>query len=422
MLQIRFFACADHPQGTYFRWHNLALGLQMLGHEVTVQTLGRGSFSRSRTEMRDGIRYRIIPITPGVNRLISHHLDPITALRMLRHVEPADIYHTFQPFPQSCIPALLHRQKAGAFIYDWDDLWTGGLFPPAKGGLFRREAWLQRMVAWLERSLPRLAQGATTCSQFLADAAMQKGAPSVRIVHNGYWPVENLLPKAAARQTMGLDPDAFYFGFMGRTHAELDWCHDALTTSRPANRKIRLALCGMSEAAIQQLPPQARAHIDFLGNLTPAATQIFARSLDCGLLPLENNPFNQSRFPIKFAEYLAAGAHVVTSAVGEVATLSKELPGVTLAGTTRESWRKLFHTAALDFFSSDFSSSSDSILAEKLSWKILARQLEAYYLDRLHLSSERAVREGQNNSCSREEADMRPCSRVQRPAEAVSAP
>jgi hypothetical protein len=35
-LQIHFFVNFSHPSGTYFRFHNLAIGLTRLGHQVTV--------------------------------------------------------------------------------------------------------------------------------------------------------------------------------------------------------------------------------------------------------------------------------------------------------------------------------------------------------------------------------------------------
>jgi glycosyltransferase involved in cell wall biosynthesis len=382
-LKINFFTCFGFPQGTYFRWHNLAIGLQRLGHEVTVHAIGPRHWGRTQLEVRDGVSYVLVPTTPFISRLVDSRLDPVTLLRAMRHdTGSADVHHVFQPFPHSCLPGLFHRRSAGCLLYDWDDLWWGGLLT-AKTGFPWRDTWLPKAIRFLEQGMPRLADGVTTCSGFLAEAARKHGAVATQIIHNGYWHDQPAPSKLAARETMELNPEAFYFGFMGRTTAEISWCVDALAATAPAGRKVRLALCGMPQSMVDGLPAEHRAAIDYLGNLTPAQTQVFARAIDCGLLPLEDTSFNQSRFPIKFAEYLAGGAHVIASAVGEFASLAAQLPGVTLTGQSRESWRSIFARLDLHRLDTAFSTSSNSALAQKLDWQVLARQLEGFYFDRL---------------------------------------
>lgn len=39
-LRITFSVSYSFPQGIYFRWHNLAIGLQQLRHQVTVHAIG----------------------------------------------------------------------------------------------------------------------------------------------------------------------------------------------------------------------------------------------------------------------------------------------------------------------------------------------------------------------------------------------
>ncbi len=320
-----------------------------------------------------------------MHRLLGSRLDPITLLRAMRHApESADVYHIFQPFPHSCLPALGHRMSGRCLFFDWDDLWWGGFFA-ANTGIKLQDILLTRAVRFLEQQMPRYVDGVTTCSRFLAEAAQKHGAVATQIIHNGYWPEQPAPSKHAAREAMGLNPEAFYFGFMGRTTAEITWCLDALAATAPLGREVRLALCGMPQNVVDALPAGHRAAIDYLGNLTPAQTQVFARAIDCGLLPLEDTPFNQSRFPIKFAEYLAGGAHVIASAVGEFASLAAQLPGVTLAGQSRESWRIIFTTLDLHQLDIGISTSSTSALAQKLDWLVLARQLEDFYFDRLRL-------------------------------------
>ena len=382
-MKITFFTCFGFPQGTYFRWHNIAIGLQRLGHEVTVHAIGSRHWGRTQFEVRDGVHYVLVPLTPFVHRLLDSRLDPITLLRAMRHaLGPADIYHVFQPFPHSCIPALFHRFNDGCLVFDWDDLWWGGFFASGVESQFRNTL-LTRAVRFLEERMPRYVDGVTTCSTFLADAAGEHGATSTQIIHNGYWPGQPVPSKSAAREILGLDPQAFYFGFMGRTTAEITWCLDALAAKSSLGRKVRLALCGMPHNLVEELPADYSSCIDYLGCLTQAQTRVFARAIDCGLLPLDDTPFNQSRFPIKFAEYLASGAHVAASAVGEFARLAKQLRGVTLAGLSRDSWRVTLSALDLDTIDTGFDTSKSSVLAQMLDWEVLSRQLEEFYFERL---------------------------------------
>lgn len=383
MLKIAFFAPMALPQGTYFRWHNLAIGLQQLGHQVTVHAIDVPRLGRTRREIRDGVEYVLVPGIRGMGRLIDAPLNPIPLLRSLRHApEPVDVIHIFQPFPHSCLPALFHRDLASVLVYDWDDLWWGGIFPESEKCHWRW-ALTRGIVRRLEARLPAAADAVTTCSAYLRDAAVAKGVTSVEVIHNGYWPVPPVSCKAAARESLGLDPQAFYFGFMGRTVGEFPWCLDVFAARPPEGRPIRFALCGMPPDSLDSVPAGLRSRIDYLGQLTPAQTRIFACAIDCGLLPLLDNAFNQSRFPIKFAEYLAGGAHVLASAVGEFASIAPHLPGVTLAGTTRDSWRDTLASSDWGRLTAPFSAGSESVLAEKLGWPALARQLQDFYLARL---------------------------------------
>jgi glycosyltransferase involved in cell wall biosynthesis len=293
-----------------------------------------------------------------------------------------DVIHIFQPFPHSCLPALFHRDLASVLIYDWDDLWWGGVFR-ATQKCHWRWSLTRSVIRRLEARLPAGADAVTTCSAYLRDAARIRGAAAVEVVHNGYWPAPPASSKPAARQALGLDPQAFYFGFMGRTLDEFSWCLDALAARPPEERTVRFAFCGMPPDSLDAVPAGMRSQIDYLGQLTPAQTRIFACAIDCGLLPLLDNDFNQSRFPIKFAEYLAGGAHVLASAVGEFASIAQNLPGVTLAGTTRDSWQQTLASSDWGRLTAPFSVGSESLLAQKLGWPALARQLQDFYLARL---------------------------------------
>lgn len=377
-MRIRFFTTASHTQGTYFRWQNLAIGLQRLGHEVSVTAIGPPARAVESTT-RDDIPYHLIPSSPLGLRFLGPGSDPVAALRtLIPGPEPADLFHIFQPFPLSCLGPWFHRHRAKALVFDWDDLWWQGLLaaPPAA---LTRAGIAARITRSLEHCMPRRTSLVTTCSGYLANLARERGASATRVIHNGYWPGLDYPGFSASRQRLGLDPDAFYFGFMGRTVSEFEWCLDPLALDSLHNRPVRLALCGMSADLLVALSPAQRARVDYLGQLTPDQTRLFANAIDCGLLPLEDTAFNQSRFPIKFAEYLAAGAHVVASAVGECAALARQIPAVTLVGTDRPSWSAAFAPGQPPRFDLRPETGPGSPLAQLLGWDALALSLAQSY-------------------------------------------
>jgi glycosyltransferase involved in cell wall biosynthesis len=336
-LHIHFFVQFVHEQGTYFRFHNLAQAIVRADHQVTVHGLDEDPAGCVRTEIRDGVCYKIVPSFPG-RRFFTPRTHPANAIR--RGLQPrvrGDVAHLFQPFPGALW--AWQRSQVRLHAYDWDDLWTDGFWRrPAKGF---REMYEMRVVRKLEQTLPRRAALTTTCSRYLADLACRHGANHTSVVHNGIWP-QAVPSKRGARQALGLREDAFYAGFMGRTCDELPWCFEAFAAAIKIRPDLRLGICGAPPEVLKDLPGSVRERVDYLGQLAPALARQFAFALDLGLLPLEKNRFNESRFPIKFAEYLGAGLPVLCSQVGECAHLTLGLPGVIPAGDDRAAWLRHF--------------------------------------------------------------------------------
>src|SRR5690606_1033713 len=128
-LRIAFLAPEDRRTGTYFRYHNLAVALARLGHSVTVYSQSSENRIRDQREFRDGVPYVLSATVPG-NRWMLPPTNPGTFLRRLTTtIDPADVYHLFQPFPSAALCWLwLKRTRPGVFAYDWDDFWINEEF------------------------------------------------------------------------------------------------------------------------------------------------------------------------------------------------------------------------------------------------------------------------------------------------------
>lgn len=380
-LTIHFFVQAVHEQGTYFRFHNLAVGLTNLGHNVTIFGSDNLPNSKERQEIRDGVVYHISPGSKGMS-LFGAATHPLTAIRRcLVNYPPCDVAHLFQPFSSAALPWLLSRKKrARAVFYDWDDLWMGGIITQKEGSFLHGFTRLQ--VDFLEKRLPGIADYVTTCSRFLADMALERGALNTSVIYNGLWPFETP-NKLLARQMLGLREEATYVGFMGQPIREIEWCFEALTQNLDTYPNLRFALCGPPETTLSSVPPSTRVRIDYLGVLPSKETRIFSSALDLGLLPLGDSLFNQSRFPIKYCEYMSAGSPVLCSTVGECGQLAKNMPWVLEAGKTREDWLRAFQTAMAKLHSEEFPVVDLEKVRQLFSWNLLSQSLLETYIHAL---------------------------------------
>jgi hypothetical protein len=367
IVQYHFFG------GTFFRWHNLARALQQQGHTVTVFSASGNPAFNNTEELIDGIPYHIISGNKGARFFGNASSNPITAIRRLMVPYPqADVYHLFQPFLSGALSwrYLQWKYPKAAFVYDWDDLWVGGLMQKEKS-----VAWDYFWVHQLEKKLPPKADAVTVCSAYLEQKAKERGARQIKLLPNGIWPLSAKSDKTAVRALLGLQADAFYLGFMGKTQQELDWCFEVLRQSN--SKDIRLALCGIDGSSLSQLPDHLLRRIDFLGQLSPEQATYFAQALNIGLLPLADNAFNQSRFPIKFAEYQKAGTPVAYSPVGSLAAYEHTLPWNINCGQGKTAFVSKL-VAYIDSHRSVLQVEEGPLL-QQLGWTNIGRDLANFY-------------------------------------------
>jgi glycosyltransferase involved in cell wall biosynthesis len=329
-MKIAFFVQYAHEAGTYFRWHNLAIALSK-NHTVHIYAGDFNYKAKSRTEIRDGITYFITP-SLITSRIFGNPSDPITAVyRWLKQPKQQyDVYHLFQPFLQAFLPwwgTLKH--KSAVHFYDWDDLWTGGIFSKPTT---LREKYTFWLVQLLERKLPDIADVTTVCSTYLAELL---GSSSNCLIYNGFWPKENVSKSNSI--LLEKNNKYLYFGYVGRTCAELDWLY-LLAQKSISQNKIQVVIAGPSKSQITASGILAFPNVQYIESLTPDEAFVLSSQLDLGLLPLEDTAFNQSRFPIKFFDYLVAGIPVYYSGVGELKLIGDKLTAAYDGGVTKEVW------------------------------------------------------------------------------------
>lgn len=335
-MRICFLVQYAHVAGTYFRWHNLARALQEAGHTVHVYAGDFDVNAQQRTEIREGVEYFIYP-SLFTTKIFYNPSDPFTGLMRwwnMRHAQ-YDVFHLFQPFVQAYVPwKLLQKKNPNAvFVYDWDDLWTEGLFGQASD---IRTKWVHNTVAWLEKKLPHQADGTTVCSGFL-----QKRFPTQlnsKVLYNGFWPKKNWPNKEELRTKWNMEKQVMHLSYIGKTAGELSWIAKGFHAAQQAGLSVQLWIAGPEKAVVQEAGLWEQPGVHYVGMLSVEEAAGLAGASDLGLIPLENNAFNQSRFPIKFFDYLSVATPVYYSAVGELVEAGKNQAGAFAGPAEEDAW------------------------------------------------------------------------------------
>lgn len=372
-MKVAFFVQYCHEAGTYFRWHNLARGLAMQGHKVDIYAGDFNYKAIKRKEIRDGVCYFITPSLIS-SRFFGNPSDPFTALyRCFQKVEKGyDVYHLFQPFLQAFLPwRWLKMKRKGQFFYDWDDLWTGGLFASAKNW---RDKYTQHVVQWLELNLPSIADNTTVCSSYLKNKIISNSA----IVHNGFWERKTLPSKTVLRNKWAFKEDIFYLAYIGKTADELSWIATAIALLSKENISFQLIIAGPPISAVNSTILGSHPNVRYLGEVSSTDASELAKAADLGLLPLADNQFNRSRFPIKFFDFLSVGTPICYSEVGEIKLIGKNINAAFPAAGSQNEWG---HNLIIIIKKIIAQSSVVPIeqLIDLYSWNAIASKLIGYY-------------------------------------------
>jgi len=340
---------------------------------VVVLSQDRTLRGWQRTEQRGGVEYHVAGSFPG-NSYIEYSHSPLNLLRFQAHrANDADVYHLFQPFANSSLYWLrMQKTRPGAvFVWDWDDLWAGGL-------LLRRNLHY-RVMKYFEKALPRKADGVTVCSRFLAERAEANGAKSVRKIWNGYTPCTPV-ERSVVRAEFGLPPESLLLLFMGWTPGETGWIFQAYREIRARNWPVELVWLGVPPDKVSGINVLGGAPLHFLGSRPRSEAMRVAQACDIGLLPLADTLFNQSRLPMKFADYVGAGLSVCCSAVGEIVELARHAPEqARLTQTGQDAWaRGLFDLVERQLV---FGRKRTWAAVPALEWSGISEELERYYLE-----------------------------------------
>jgi glycosyltransferase involved in cell wall biosynthesis len=241
--------------------------------------------------------------------------------QMRRSVGPHDIKDGLQLFAtlRSLAPIDViysHSSKAGALARSFGRV-RGAAQIYSPHGFYTMTGEAPFYVRLAERLLSRVTDRIVAVSQFEADHGVAIGiAPhKLAVIANGIDPFEPS-PRHEARARLGLDPDDFVIGFVGRLTEQKDPVSAlAVLDHVPAGRAVTLAIIGDGELmqAVKAGAAAARHRVVLAGGV-PARALLTA--FDCLLCT--------SRYegmPVSFLEALNCAVPIVTYDVGGAAEL-----------------------------------------------------------------------------------------------------
>ena len=163
-----------------------------------------------------------------------------------------------------------------------------------------------------------------------------------------------LFPLAAARETL----PGLKLLFLGKMHISDDF-----------------------KARMKPFEERFAPDIVKIGEKPPTDVPRYLAASDALLLPMDDDPIEKARFPIRFGDYLASGVPVVSNAVGEIKRIMETRDcGYTAPVDDPAAFGQAIVTALTD--TADRQRKHDNahtLIAEELNWPAVAARLEAIY-------------------------------------------
>ncbi len=383
-------------EGTYLRCFNLGRELAISGYEIDLVCADNqpGGMSAKVRYSEGGLRVITLPRFGAGAPYAGYALRALMSIpySMSRKY---DLVHAFAvAIPSTAIPAIAARMAARKILVDWDDAWAGGL---AK---FAHPA-AAKIAGFLEEHTPAMAGATaiTVVSDHLAGCARKiyPKLPVHKILNGADFNAIHPIDKSAARQELGIPQDEQALLAMGRTYTgSLELMLESFTQvlkDRP-NTKLYVVgeICAYGNLGdyvrrtLERFAPLANGNIIHVGHVPYNRLKYYLSAADALILPMEKCHHEESRFPIRFGDYLASGNIIVSNAVGEIKTLMDKYQAALTSDPADNGAfaKKMIEGLDLAHSQNGYKTRARALAAGDLSWKSVAEKLGAVYQHHLY--------------------------------------
>lgn len=322
----------------FTRSYKLAHGLVKEGHEVIFMTCQKKGFKLPfYFENREGVKIYAFPeFLPYSFR--KGGLGTLSILLKIFFVAftKADVVHSDTGHrPSSGIPCTIHRliYRSKYFSEWWEHFGKGGIYDDLP-------RWYQLSLGsfdyLFEVSNRKKANACLPISTKLKERGIENGIPQDRLlVLNGGADIDKIAfntSSIASKEHFELPIDNFVIGLIGINDSEfINNLNLFNAIKKLIHQGVKIKVIGTGKVNPDLIAKHGFAEDNFLKIYNWLPYEDFAALIGCAdlfSLILEDTLRNQSRFPNKLGDYLAAGRPVIANKVGEVAIYAEKYPDV----------------------------------------------------------------------------------------------
>lgn len=392
-MKVLFFNHNYEGYGTYWRCLNLGRYLARRGHKVTMVTVSKKEVDLKirRQKIEKGMDMIILPRIKLAQYHTGHTVRAVINA-YLALTRKYDLLHVFVfPVHPMALPALVGKWlKRKPLLVDGDDLWRGGWasYHPLP---------IRKQLEWTEDWLCRFADKVTVVSEKMRQRFLEAGVEVDKIIKvaNGA-NVAEIMPqdKKVARKKLGLDQNGEYVLVMGHTFTEgLFIFLTAFAKVAEKRKKTKLLFLGKMALSDKDKRRLKKAtgkigleRIVFLGEKPFADVAGYLGAADVLALPMDDDPIEEARSPMRLGDYLASGRPIISNAVGEVkVVLEKGRCGLISPPRDSQVLADNLGKALANKRLADNLGKKARLWAEhELAWPKIAAQLEELYMEILN--------------------------------------
>lgn len=363
--------------GTYHRALWFARICARHGHAATLCTVSRTQRWRRHTIYDHQLRITEGPSwgytwLPGYG---SNWLDIAWRWHELR-AGNYDIVYAFEYHPNVAWPVYAGLSAQQTLLSDWCDWYAGG------ANVLRGNRWLQAWDCRREERIRLRASRVSVISTALAERACSIGIPPNRIallregVDTSFMRPHD---RAAAKTALGIPPDTLVVGTLNDGHAIP---HLLAAFATLAARLPRACLLFVGQPSPAQLALIAQLGLSdrvlITGRCTDDALPRLLSAADICALPLGDTIANRARFPHKIGDYLACGAAVLLTRVGDYPALLDAAGVACVVDSLAEFPHALCRLAQDAAWRAHLSDAGRAWVVRTLDWAVLAPHILAF--------------------------------------------
>lgn len=363
--------------GTYHRALWFARICARHGHVATVCTV-----SRTHRWHRHTIHLHQLRITEGprwgytwLPGYGSNWLDIAWRWHELR-TGKYDVVYAFEYHPNVAWPVYAGLSNHQTLLSDWCDWYAGA------ANVMRGIRWLHAWDRRREERIRRRAARVSVISTPLAERARSIGIPpnNITLLREGV-DTTFMRPydRATSKAALGIPADTLVVGTLNDGHA-VPHLLAAFATLAAREPRACLLFVGQPSPAQQALIMQhgVSNRVVITGRCTDAALPRLLSAADICALPLEDTIANRARFPHKIGDYLACGAAVLLTRVGDYPALLDAAGAACVVDSLAEFPHALCRLAQDVAWRVHLSEAGRAWVVRTLDWAILAPHILAF--------------------------------------------